>query len=144
MKRLHVHVSVDDIDRSVGFYTTLFGADPTVLHGDYAKWILDDPKVNFALSRRCGATPGLDHLGIQVDEGEELTRLAERLNAAGEATIAQPGAACCYAKGDKHWVSDPSGVRWETFHTQDALTSYGEDARPAPQPVASSACCPAC
>lgn len=144
MKRLHVHVSVADLDRSLAFYGALFGAEPTVRQADYAKWMLDDPQVNFAISKRCGAQPGIDHLGVQVEEGPELVELATRLKQAGETTVEQAAAACCYAKGDKHWVSDPSGVRWETFHTYGELTSYGENDRPALDAASGAgACCPA-
>jgi hypothetical protein len=136
MKRLHLHVSVDGLDRSIGFYTTLFGAQPSVVKPDYAKWMLDDPKVNFAISDR-GRPAGIDHLGIQTESGYELAELARRLKAAGEQTIDQTATACCYARSDKAWVNDPSGIKWETFHTFGEETSYGEDL-PAD---ADSACC---
>lgn len=139
MKRLHVHVSVEDLDRSIGFYATLFGAQPAVVRDDYAKWMLDDPKVNFAISAR-GAKTGVDHLGIQVDEGPELAELAGRLKAAGETTFDQEATTCCYARSDKSWVSDPSGVRWETFHTFGEAVTYGEDPAIAAVPAA-TACC---
>lgn len=143
MKRLHVHVAVEDLDRSIGFYSTLFAAEPAVLKDDYAKWMLDDPKVNFAISSRAVAG-GVDHLGIQVDSREELDELAGRLKQAGEATRDQEAATCCYARSDKAWVNDPTGVRWETFYTFGDATSYGEDGRPA-DPVAApaprAACC---
>lgn len=139
MKRLHVHVSVEDLDRSIGFYATLFGAQPAVVRDDYAKWMLDDPKVNFAISAR-GAKTGVDHLGIQVDEGPELAELAGRLKAAGETTFDQEATTCCYARSDKSWVSDPSGVRWETFHTFGEAVTYGEDPAIAAAPAA-AACC---
>jgi catechol 2,3-dioxygenase-like lactoylglutathione lyase family enzyme len=139
MKRLHVHVSVEDLDRSTEFYATLFGAQPTVVKDDYAKWQLDDPKVNFAISARGGRT-GVDHLGIQVDEGAELVELSGRLKAAGETTFDQEAATCCYARSDKSWVSDPSGLRWETFHTFGEATTYGEDDVPA-MTTAAAACC---
>jgi catechol 2,3-dioxygenase-like lactoylglutathione lyase family enzyme len=126
MKRLHVHVAVDDLEKSIGFYSTLFGAAPTVLKVDYAKWMLDDPRVNFAISDRARVT-GVDHLGIQVESGAELTELAERLRAAGEVTRDQEATTCCYARSDKAWVNDPSGVRWETFHTFGEAVTYGED-----------------
>ena len=126
MKRLHVHIAVEDIGRSIGFYSTLFGAEPTVRKDDYAKWMLDDPHVNFAISDRA-LTPGVDHLGIQVESGEELAQLAGRLKAAGETTRDQEGATCCYARSDKAWVDDPNGLRWETFFTFGEATSYGED-----------------
>jgi catechol 2,3-dioxygenase-like lactoylglutathione lyase family enzyme len=153
MKRLHVHVAVEDLDKSIAFYATLFGARPTVVKDDYAKWMLDDPRVNFAISDRARVA-GVDHLGIQVDSREELAELAGRLKAAGETTRDQVATSCCYAKSDKAWVNDPAGVRWETFHTFDEAATYGEDepdvvlkADPAaaccaPEPkAAASACC---
>ncbi|WP_300579271.1 ArsI/CadI family heavy metal resistance metalloenzyme [Phenylobacterium sp.] len=138
MKRLHVHVSVEDLDRSTAFYATLFGAQPTVVKDDYAKWQLEDPKVNFAISTH-GGRVGVDHLGIQVDEGAELAVLADRLKAAGETTFDQEAATCCYARSDKSWVSDPSGLRWETFHTFGEATTYGEDGVPAMAAAATAA-----
>lgn len=143
MKRLHVHVSVEDLDRSTAFYATLFGAQPTVVKDDYAKWQLEDPKVNFAISTH-GGRVGVDHLGIQVDEGAELAVLAERLKAAGETTFDQEAATCCYARSDKSWVSDPSGLRWETFHTFGEATTYGEDGVPAMAAAATAAPAAAC
>src|SRR5437660_11893931 len=106
MKRLHVHVSVDDLDQSVRFYSTLFGAEPTVLKSDYAKWMLDDPRVNFAISSN-GAAPGLDHLGMQAETTEELLEIAGRLDAAETPILEQKNTVCCYARGDKAWVTDP-------------------------------------
>ena len=126
MQRLHVHVAVSDLDRSIAFYKTLFNAEPTVLKPDYAKWMLDDPRVNFALSRR-GAASGIDHLGIQVDSDGELGDVAARLSEAGAEISEQKQAACCYARSNKAWVEDPDGLSWETFHTTDAVTTYGED-----------------
>lgn len=137
MKRLHVHVAVEDIAKSVGFYSTLFGAEPAVRKDDYAKWMLDDPKVNFAISER-GHAAGLDHLGIQVESAGELEELAGRLKAAGEVTRDQTATVCCYAQSDKAWVSDPSGISWETFFTFGAATTYGEDEQPA---AAKQSCC---
>lgn len=128
MKRFHVHVAVEDLNKSVAFYSTLFGVGPSVLKDDYAKWALEDPRVNFAISDRARA-PGVDHLGIQVDDGEELAEIAGRLKAAGETTRDQAATVCCYAKSDKAWVSDPSGVQWETFYTFGAAPIYGEDER---------------
>jgi len=142
VKRFHVHVSVEDLDRSVGFYTALFGSAPVVLKPDYAKWMLDDPRVNFAISARVRAS-GVDHVGIQVDSGEELAEIAGRLKAAGQATRDQTAATCCYAKSDKAWVEDPSGVRWETFHTFGEATDYGEDEPEAPPAPRAGACCAA-
>ncbi|MEO7027226.1 MAG: ArsI/CadI family heavy metal resistance metalloenzyme [Caulobacteraceae bacterium] len=126
MKRMHVHVAVENLPRSIDFYTTLFGTEPAVVKPDYAKWMLNDPRVNFAISDRTRTT-GVDHLGIQVDSGEELAELAGRLKAAGEVTRDQAAATCCYAKSDKAWVDDPSGLRWETFHTRGKAMVYGED-----------------
>ena len=134
MKRLHLHVAVQDLNRSIGFYSTLFGAAPTVAKPDYAKWMLDDPKVNFAISAR-GAEAGLDHVGIQVETEDELRELAGRLKEAGETTRDQEDASCCYARSHKSWTADPSGLRWETFFTFGDATTYGEDDVPdvAPQ-----------
>jgi catechol 2,3-dioxygenase-like lactoylglutathione lyase family enzyme len=142
VKRLHVHIAVDDLDRSIGFYSTLFGAEPSVVKSDYAKWMLDDPRVNLAISSRNRAA-GIDHLGIQVDTDGELRELAGRLKSAGEQTRDQEATTCCYAKSDKSWVADPSGVKWETFFTFGEATSYGED-EPAIAAAAptSSSCCP--
>jgi hypothetical protein len=144
MKRLHLHVAVEDLDQSIRFYETLFGAGPTVLKAEYAKWMLEDPRVNFAISQR-GRAAGLEHLGVQAESAEELAELAGRLKAAGAATFNEAGASCCYAKSNKTWVADPSGLRWETFHTVGEITSYGDDTGPAPKPkAASSGCgCPA-
>src|SRR5579863_6801372 len=140
MKRLHLHVSVPDLSGSIGFYTTLFGAAPTVVKDDYAKWMLEDPRVNFAISTH-GANVGLDHVGIQAESAAELADLAGRLKAAGAETFDQTAASCCYAKGDKTWVSDPAGLRWETFHTYGEATTYGEDLAPRPTTAAEAASC---
>jgi len=130
MKRLHLHVSVDDLSRSVGFYSTLFGSQPSVRKDDYAKWMLEDPRVNFAISARGAHVAGLDHLGIQTETADELQALSHRLQSAGERTLDQAAATCCYARSDKAWVEDPSGLRWETFHTHGESTVYGEDLAP--------------
>jgi catechol 2,3-dioxygenase-like lactoylglutathione lyase family enzyme len=138
MKRLHLHVGVPDIDQAITFYSTLFDAPPVVVKDDYAKWMLDDPRVNLAISSRARAT-GVDHVGIQVDAPEELSELATRLKAAGNITVDQEATTCCYAVSDKSWVTDTAGVRWETFYTMGDATSYGEDeVLPAPS---SGACC---
>lgn len=142
MKRLHVHVAVEDLGKSISFYSTLFGAKPSVLKDDYAKWMLDDPRVNFAISNRVRAA-GIDHLGIQVETTAELTELAGRLKAAGEVTLDQEATTCCYAKSDKAWVNDPSGVRWETFHTFGEATTYGEDEPQVKIEEAATCCAPA-
>ena len=142
MKRLHLHVSVPDLTQSIVFYETLFGAAPSVVKDDYAKWMLEDPKVNFAISQRDRA-PGVDHVGIQVDSAAELGELSGRLKAAGNVTLDQEAITCCYAKGDKSWVNDPAGVRWETFYTFGEATRYGEDPAPvaAAEPAKAGACC---
>lgn len=136
MKRLHLHVNVADLAASIRFYETLFGAPPSVVKPDYAKWMLDDPRVNLAISQR-GRSPGIDHVGVQVDSAAELATLADRLKSAGAQTVDQAATTCCYAQSDKTWVSDPAGVRWETFFTFGEATRYGEDEAPA----AVSACC---
>ncbi len=142
MKRMHLHVSVPDLHQSIQFYETLFGAPPSVVKDDYAKWMLEDPRVNFAISQR-GVGVGVDHIGIQVESPAELGELAGRLKAAGANTFDQEGATCCYARSDKTWVSDPAGVRWETFFTFGEAVSYGEDLAEAATaaPVAASSCC---
>jgi catechol 2,3-dioxygenase-like lactoylglutathione lyase family enzyme len=145
MKRLHVHVAVPDLEQSIRFYSTLFGAEPVKVKPDYAKWMLEDPRVNFAISARGARNPGVDHVGVQVDSRAELDELAGRLKAAGEQTFDEEAVSCCYAKGDKTWVNDPAGVRWETFFTFGDATTYGEDAQlvadPLVQGTAGAACC---
>ena len=125
MKRLHVHVSVDDLAQSVRFYSTLFAAQPAVIKGDYAKWMLDDPRVNFAISTG-GQAAGFSHLGIQVEDQSELTEVYDRLSRAERPIVEQQGTTCCYAKSDKQWIADPQGVPWETFFTYGETTVYGE------------------
>jgi catechol 2,3-dioxygenase-like lactoylglutathione lyase family enzyme len=139
MKRLHVHVAVDNLEKSIGFYSALFATSPSVTKPDYAKWMLDDPRVNFAISTRGGGPEGIDHLGIQVESDGELHELADRLKAAGETTRDQEATTCCYARSNKAWVNDPSGLRWETFFTYGEVTTYGEDG-PAPVGQLQSAC----
>ena len=126
MKRLHVHVAVHDLEKSIRFYSALFAAGPSVKKADYAKWMLEDPRVNFAISAR-GAKPGLDHLGIQADGDAELEEIASRLAQADVSVMPQKGAACCYAKSDKYWTVDPQGIAWESFHTLDSVPVYGGD-----------------
>ena len=124
MKRFHLHVAVDNLDQSIQFYSALFASAPTVQKTDYAKWMLDDPRVNFAISRR-GADIGVNHLGIQVDSDDELKHMQSRL-ALVQADVAQEvGVACCYAKSDKYWVTDPSGLAWETFHSLGSIPVFG-------------------
>ena len=138
MKRFHVHVSVNDLAESIGFYSRLFGTAPTVEKPDYAKWMLDDPRLNFAISQR-GHAGGVNHLGLQVDSAEELASLRTHVAAANLAALDEQGAACCYAKSDKYWVQDPQGVAWETFHTLGDIPVYGEAAQAAA--TADAACC---
>jgi predicted enzyme related to lactoylglutathione lyase len=125
MKRLHVHVAVEDLPQSIGFYSALFAAPPAVVKTDYAKWMLDDPRVNFAISTR-GRQPGLDHLGIQVENADELQEVYGRLHKAGGNVIAQGQTSCCYAKSEKSWIDDPAGIAWETFLTTGESTTYGD------------------
>jgi catechol 2,3-dioxygenase-like lactoylglutathione lyase family enzyme len=141
MKRLHVHVSVPDLAESIKFYSGMFAAEPTVVKPDYAKWMLDDPRVNFAISQR-GVKTGLNHLGIQVESGTELDDMHTRLDALGEVRE-EAGAACCYARSDKYWVNDPAGIPWETFHTLDSIPVFGAPAASAKpdEGSASAGCC---
>ena len=138
MKRFHVHVAVDNLQDNIRFYSSVFGAAPAVVKDDYAKWMLDDPRVNFAISTR-GAKAGLDHLGLQVESDAELKGMKQNLIAAQAPILEENEKDCCYAKSDKYWVTDPQGIAWETFHTLDSVPVYGE-ARPAKR-VASAACC---
>ena len=125
MKRFHVHVSVADIPQSIRFYSTLFASAPSVVKPDYAKWMLDDPRVNFAISKR-GATAGVEHLGIQVENEAELAEVHERLERAERPVLAEAAATCCYAHSQKQWIADPQGVAWETFLTNGESTTYGQ------------------
>lgn len=141
MKRLHVHVAVHDLKQSIRFYSALFAAQPAVEKDDYAKWMLDDPRVNFAISMR-GRKAGLDHLGIQAENGDELEDIGSRLAQADVSVLPQKGASCCYAKSDKYWTLDPQGIAWESFHTLDSVPVYGGDTRAqAAQSKAKVACC---
>ncbi|HUA34470.1 MAG TPA: ArsI/CadI family heavy metal resistance metalloenzyme [Candidatus Binataceae bacterium] len=142
MKRFHAHVRVDDLESSVRFYSTLFGTEPAVLKSDYAKWMLEDPRINFAITAGSTST-GLDHLGLQVESDEDLAMIAGRLESAGQSVRKQENAACCYARGNKGWVSDPSGISWETFHTFGESTVYGNDFAPRleAKPLESESCC---
>ena len=137
MKRLHVHVAVDDLAASIRFYSAMFAAEPSVTKDDYAKWMLDDPRVNFAISAR-GATPGLNHLGVQVESADELAEMSERLQKLDTEVVEEMGTACCYAKSDKYWATDPQGIAWETYHTLDSIPVFGsqeEGACCVPEPV---------
>jgi hypothetical protein len=141
MKRLHVHVSVDHLADSIKFYSGMFASEPTVVKPDYAKWMLDDPRVNFAISQR-GLDAGVNHLGIQVESAEELAEMEGRLNALHKPMVTQESASCCYAKSDKYWVQDPSGIAWETFHTLDSIPVYGQDAATADGNEGTNCCIP--
>jgi lactoylglutathione lyase len=126
MKRFHVHVHVDDIEKSVRFYSTLFDAQPAVVKPDYAKWMLEDPRLNFAISSGV-SNRGIGHLGFQFDTPEELAEIATRGRAAGLGGVEEREARCCYAKSNKHWFTDPQGVVWETFESYGTIDEYGED-----------------
>ena len=129
MNRLHLHISVENLEKSLSFYRTLFGVEPTVMKSDYAKWMLDDPLVNFVISTQGSNAPGISHVGIQSETPEELAQITERLHAAQQATFVEDATTCCYARSDKTWVEDPSGVHWENFYTfGDSETYYGVDA----------------
>jgi catechol 2,3-dioxygenase-like lactoylglutathione lyase family enzyme len=145
MKRFHVHVAVDDLDGSKAFYTKLFGAEPAVIRHDYAKWMVDDPRINFAISTR-GGRAGIEHFGMQAESAEELAEIRGRLVAAGAEVADEPGANCCYAHSDKHWAVDPQGLAWEAFHTLGEARIYGDDHGPARSPVRAcdpaGGCCP--
>ena len=138
MKRLHVHVSVEDLTESIRFYSTLFAAEPTVLKADYAKWMLDDPRVNFAVSQR-GAAPGVEHLGIQVETPDELREVYGRLQQADRPVLEEGATTCCYHQSEKSWISDPQGVSWETFLTTGESTIYGDS--PALESLSARTCC---
>lgn len=137
MKRFHVNLSVENISESVRFYTALFASEPTVRKEDYAKWMLEDPRINFAIATR-GYALGVNHLGFQLDTADELTGMRAQLTRADQALVEQMGAACCYVNSDKYWVTDPTGIAWETFHTLDAIPIYGEDTEITPK---AGACC---
>lgn len=127
MNRLHIHISVDDLEKGKLFYTALFNAEPTVVKDDYAKWMVEDPRVNLAISTRQAGEVGVNHLGVQAETAEELAALDHRLNEARVATFGEPEATCCYAESDKHWTMDPNGLIWEIFHSHGASTVYGTD-----------------
>jgi len=141
MKRMHVHVAVENLAQSIGFYSALFDAEPAVVKPDYAKWMLDDPRVNFAISTR-GREVGLDHLGIQVENKSELHEVYACLRRAGGTANEQGETTCCYAKSEKSWIDDPSGIAWETFHTTGESTDYGDGSGEREARVAhEKACC---
>ena len=126
MNRLHVHVGVADLDRSIAFYSTLFGAEPAVMKSDYAKWMLEDPRVNFAISAGQHPEPGIRHLGIQAESTAELGEVYGRLKAADRPVLEEGRTTCCYAKSEKSWIADPDGVVWEAFFTDGEATTYGD------------------
>ena len=136
MKRFHVHVHVDDLSKSIGFYSKLFAVDPTRIEGDYAKWMLEDPRINFAISTR-GSKAGIDHLGIQTDDPEELAALKARAEAADMALLDEGETTCCYARSEKHWVTDPQGIAWEHFHTLGNIPVFSGGSKSD----AAAACC---
>ena len=138
MKRFHAHVHVDDLTQSIAFYSKLFAAAPTRVEADYAKWMLEDPRVNFAISTR-GAKPGLDHFGMQTDDAAELTELKARAEAADMALLDEGNTTCCYARSEKHWVTDPQGIAWEHFHTLGDIPVFNEA---APSSAAGACCAP--
>lgn len=137
MKRFHVHVGVNDIAVSVRFYSQVFGAGSTVLKDDYAKWMVEDPRLNFAISMR-GSKLDVNHLGLQVDTDEELQGMRDQLAAADASLVTEVGAKCCYATSDKYWVTDPQGVAWETYHSLGSIPRFGAEGE---EPAAASGCC---
>jgi hypothetical protein len=143
MKRFHIHVAVDDLASNIGFYSGMFGQQPSVVKDDYAKWMLDDPRINFAISSR-GLKAGVDHLGFQVDSDDELMQLREQVGKADIAARDQIDAACCYANSNKYWTTDPQGIAWETFHTLGDIPTFGADAQKVVTATGSAvagACC---
>jgi len=137
MKRFHVHAHVENLQASIAFYSKLFGAEPTRVESDYAKWMIEDPRINFAISTR-GGKPGVDHLGIQTDTAEELAELKARAEAADMALLNEGETTCCYARSEKHWVTDPQGIAWEHYHTLSDIPVFSEGAKTASE---ASACC---
>lgn len=141
MKRFHIHTHVEDLQANIAFYSKLFAAPPTRVESDYAKWMLEDPRINFAISTR-GSKPGIDHLGFQVDAQEELAELKARAQAADMALLDEGETTCCYARSDKHWITDPQGIAWEHFHTLGDVPVFSESRKVDAAPVAqASACC---
>lgn len=142
MKRFHVHVHVDDLQKNIAFYSAMFDQAPARTESDYAKWMLTDPPVNFAISTR-GDAPGVGHLGIQVESADQLSALKDNARRADMALQDEGETTCCYARSDKYWVTDPQGIAWEQFHTLDSIPvfSQGKATAPAPQPRAAAACC---
>ena len=144
MKRFHVHVGVENLDASIAFYSSLFGAEPTVAKADYAKWMLEDPRINFAISQKCGAAKGIEHLGLQVEDEAELAEVYGRLQAANAPVLEEGATTCCDARSEKSWIADPDGVVWEAFLTSGDATTYGASpdfAQLASGKAAQGACC---
>ena len=144
MKRFHVHVGVADLQASIGFYSGLFGTAPTVVKEDYAKWMLEDPRINFAISQKCGAQKGIEHLGLQVEDEAELAEVYGRLKQANGPVMEEGATTCCYAKSEKSWIADPDGVVWEAFLTMGDSTVYGDSpdfSALSSDNAAASACC---
>jgi catechol 2,3-dioxygenase-like lactoylglutathione lyase family enzyme len=141
MKRLHVHVGVSDLDHSIAFYSALFAAQPTVLKPDYAKWMLDDPRVNFAISTGRPEPRGIEHLGIQAEDEVELAQVYGRLKAADRPILEEGRTTCCYAQSEKSWIADPDGIMWEAFFTDGEATVYGDSPKPVALAVDTEACC---
>ena len=139
MKRFHVHANVEDLQASIAFYTKMFGVEPARIEADYAKWMLENPRLNFAISTR-GDKPGVDHLGFQTDSEDELVEMRARAQAADMATFDEGETTCCYARSDKYWVTDPQGIAWEQFHTLGDIPEFSEG-RPAAQAQSEPACC---
>lgn len=140
MKRFHVHLHVEDLAASIGFYSKMFNSTPARVESDYAKWMLDDPAVNFAISTR-GAKPGIDHLGIQTDNADDLAVMERQAEAAGMTLLDVGETTCCYARSDKYWVTDPQGIAWEQFHTLESIPVFNE--REATPAASKKACCAA-
>src|SRR5271166_4557340 len=138
MRRFHVHVSVDDLAKSTAFYTNLFG-EPARVEADYVKWMVEDPRLNFAISKR-GAQAGINHLGIQVDSDDDLSAMRGQLTDADAGLVSETNASCCYAKSDKYWITDPQGIAWETFHTLGSIPTFG-GAKSVGQPSVGGGCC---
>jgi catechol 2,3-dioxygenase-like lactoylglutathione lyase family enzyme len=149
MKRFHIHLAVENLEKNIQFYSTLFGSEPTVQHEDYAKWMLDDPRINFAISNRSNKS-GLDHLGIQAEDEQELQNIKQNLDATQRPIETQEQAACCYMRSDKYWVTDPQGIAWESFHSLTGIPTFndenaqsdGENPFACCPPENTTACCP--
>lgn len=139
MKRFHVHVAVEDLSKSIAFYSAMFGVEPSVTKPDYAKWMLEDPRVNFAISDR-GQAPGVNHLGLQAEDDAELEAIHANLQKADTAVLPEMGAHCCYAKSDKYWVTDPQGIAWESFRSLGSIPLFGADDGQSRAAEAASSC----